>query len=296
MFRSRSTHSTSEQTPSHIYCVPLNGANEAVTWAMEVNDLGVVKRFNCSVSSSARFTAADRCSSALWAVSEAVDDTSCALAASDSAWASSRCAFCAFRRASLASSLAAFAMPITALASSCAILADVAASPASLWASASRMLLNSWSWLSILDTRTSQIPSPPTPTTIQIQPNLTSFFVHRYFVMGSSGSKPCTDDINSSASSSTTPSATITVTNMSNAKNVWRSASRSLLNNASRVGVIEGSEGNDSETTSVVVGACCWIVLGAVWAMSKIMALVTGVYHRVVIGTARTARESLPIR
>jgi hypothetical protein len=280
MLLRRSVHSTSEQTPAHKYCVPLYGFNEATTCGMEVNDLGVVRRFNCSVSSSARFTASARCDSALSAVLKAFDATVCALAASASALANSRCAAWAFANASLASARASSAMPLIASASSCATLADVAASPACLLASVIKILSKVLRMPSVLETNASKMPSPMTPTIKIIQPFFTSFFASRYSVIDDNGRACFRYGTHSSPSSRTIPTKTRTVETINNVKYSFRSVVNSRLTASSMPVSREASADDDKETRAFEIGSICWITLGAIWLLIKIAPLFSGVYHR----------------
>ena len=61
---SKSTHSLSSQTPVNMYSVPLNGIRDEIICGECGSDLGVVRRSNFAVTTSALFTASNRCDSA----------------------------------------------------------------------------------------------------------------------------------------------------------------------------------------------------------------------------------------
>jgi len=146
---------------------------------LSLNERSANRSFNLAASLSAvsaRCRASAICDSALSAELRAFDAAACALTASASACANSRCAARAFANASLASARASSAMPLTESASSCAVLADLAASPASSVAALSLASPHSWMLASRSFTLTSEYRSPPTPTTMRIQPTNASTF------------------------------------------------------------------------------------------------------------------------
>jgi hypothetical protein len=171
MSTTKSKHSVSPQVPMKRYSVPLNILSGETTCSVCGSLRGVVSRVNSAVTAAARWRASFRCDSAA---------SACFLAdlISSSKESASWVACWAKAKAVDAEATALPDWSLASFAASAAPLADILASPAFFVASASKISSNFCTYPSALETKLSATNSPPTPTTINIQPTNASSFAH----------------------------------------------------------------------------------------------------------------------